>query len=343
VDGQWVDGSECRLWLRLSLSRQEAQRAQKLEIAKGMATAFEAQMAIVEGLTGSAPQRERALVTSGEILELIDPVYLPTFSVEAARVRLNASRSLVSDARRLFTQYGDQLALHLGLFGQMTSATSAGPKRAAATSAMTALQSMLGLAPAGMPGLPLPFNVEQRMTALFIELNIPCSAGKWFVEHGKPVPPQFAGVTPNCAAADLSRERRQMYLAGRSVHITCVIKLDGQSRPWEKVCASMQEKLLRDGAIVTTSPTQAKGGDHSLKVSATGAMKKRIDLETQTTFYRFEGVIATAFNGPNQVDISDQYEGITGWNPVSASMTTDVLALNVASRLDAAISKHWEK
>jgi hypothetical protein len=105
----------------------------------------------------------------------------------------------------------------------------------------------------------------------------------------------------------------------------------------------MQEKLLRDGALLVAAPAPSKASVHLLKVSATGSMKKRVDLELQTTFYRFEGVITTTFSGPNQVDISDQYEGITGWNPVSAAMTTDLLALNVASRLDAAITKHWEK
>jgi hypothetical protein len=343
LDGQWVDTSECHLWLRLSLSRQEAQRAQKLEIAKGMATSFEAQMAIAELSSRSVPERERALAASGEILPLLDPVQVPTFSVDAARIRLEASRAQVSDARGLYAQYGEQLALHLRAFGQMTAASGAGPKRVAATSAMTALQSMSGLAPDGMPGLPLPFNLDQRMTALFIELGTPCTASKWFVERGKPVPAQFVGTGQSCVAADISRERRQMYLAGRTVQLSCVITLDGQTHSWEKVCANMQEKLLRDGVVLIASPMQAKGSVHIMKISATGAMKKRVDPESQTIFYRFEGVIATAFNGPNQVDIADQYEGITGWNPVSAAMTTDVLALNVASRLDAAISKHWEK
>jgi hypothetical protein len=59
--------------------------------------------------------------------------------------------------------------------------------------------------------------------------------------------------------------------------------------------------------------------------------------------YRFEGSIASSFKGPNQVDIQDKFEGMTGWNPVSANMTTDVLAINVAARVDAAISRNWEK
>jgi hypothetical protein len=134
-----------------------------------------------------------------------------------------------------------------------------------------------------------------------------------------------------------------MYLAGRTIQLSCVINLDGKSRPWDKVCASMQEKLSHDGALVIASANQTNGPVHTLKISATGAIKKRVDTESETTFYRFEGVINTTFHGPNQVDIADQYEGITGWNPVSAAMTSDVLALNVASRLDAAISKHWEK
>lgn len=343
LDGQWIDTSECRLWLRVSLSRNEAQRAQKLEIAKGMADSFETQMKIAEQSSRSAPERERALATSSEILALIDPALVPAFSAEGARIRIEASRAVVADARRLFTQYGEQLGLHLQAFGQMTAATAAGQRRLAATTSMSALQTMLGLAPDNMPGLPLPFDLTQRMTTLFTEIGTPCMAKKWFEEHGKPAPANMTGAGLACTAVDISRERRQLYLAGRNVQLNCTMTLDGQSRAWDKVCASMQEKLVRDGAVVIAGQPQGKNPVHTLKITATGTVKKRTDPESQTALYRFEGLIVTAFKGPNQIDIADQYEGITGWNPVSAAMTTDILALNVVSRLDAAISKHWEK
>jgi len=343
LDGQWIDASECRLWVRVSLTRQEAQRVQKVEVAKGMAAAFEAQMEIADQTTRSVPERERAVAASAEILTAIDPAQIPTFSVDAARIRLDASRAGVADARVLFSKYGEQLGAHLKAFVQMSGASAAGPKRVAATSAMKALQSMQGMAPGGMPGLALPFDLDQRMGALFTELDTPCMARKWFAERGKPVPTALSGKSQSCAPADVGHELRQLYLAGRTVKLSCTIVLDGQSRTWDKACASMQEKLTRDGVVIVTGTPQNKDPVIALKVSATGAMKKRVDAESQTTFYRFEGVINTAFNGPDQVDIVDQYEGITGWNPVSAAMTTDVLALNVTSRLDAAINKHWEK
>jgi hypothetical protein len=343
VDGQWMDARECRLWLRVSLSRAEAQRAQKLELSNRLVEAFETQMQQAEQASGAVSQRERALAASAEILGLIEPALVPTFSADAARIRIDASRALLSDARRVFTQYGDHLGVHLKAFGQMTAATAAGPRRASATTALTGLQAMLAIAPQGMPGLALPFNLPDRMLQLFGEVGAPCMARKWVEAQGKPVAGAGAAAGPSCTPAEVSRERRQLYLAGRPVHLGCTIVLDGQSRAWDKVCAAMQDKMVRDGASVVTTRVQGKEPIHTLTVSAVGTIKKRTDPDTQAILYRFEGVIATAFKGPDQIDIVDHYEGLTGWNPVSAAMTADVLALNVAARLDASIAKHWER
>ncbi len=344
VDGQWIDPEACRLWLRVSVSRAEAQRAQRQETSARLAQSFDVQIALAESFNESVPQRERALAAAAEMLKSIEPTLVPTFSVDAAESRLIAARSTVADSRNQFASYGAQLSAHLKAYGQLGASTAATPRRTAATSALNALHAMKALAPNGMPGLPMPFDLTERMSMLFGELGIPCMARQWFAEHGRPLPGNLQSPSPSCSPMELGRERRQLYLAGRTMQLSCSISLDGKPQAWEKVCASMQEKMTRDGANVTTTGSVHNADSlHKLTVSATGVLKKRVDAETQTTFYRFEGVILTTFKGPDNVDIQDRYEGITGWNPVSAAMTTDVLALNVVSRFDAVISKNWEK
>jgi hypothetical protein len=201
---------------------------------------------------------------------------------------------------------------------------------------------MLAMAPQGMPGLALPFNTAERMAQLFGELGTPCMARKWFEEQGAPLPTNLAGAA-TCGLAELSRERRQLYLVGRNVQLVCSISLDGQTRAWDKACASMQEKLVRDGAVIVSTPVPPNAPVHRIEISASGALKQKQEPGSPATYYRFEGQISASLKGPDQLDIVDRYEGITGWNPVSAAMTTDVLAINVVTRFDSKISKNWEK
>jgi hypothetical protein len=344
VDGQWTDAVECRVWLRVSLSRAEAESAQKSALAGSLVEAFEAQMVVAENAARSVNERDVALAAATEVLNILEATRVPTFSMDGARVRLEVLQPALIEAKRIYATYRELLVAHSKAFAQMNAATAAAPKRIAAASALTGLQSLLAMAPTGMAGLPLPFDSKDRATALFTELGTPCSAQQWFTERAIAAPAQFKPAGTTCSAQDVGRERRQLYLAGRPVLLICTLNLDGPSKPWEKVCASMQEKLNRDG-VVWVSSVPSQGGDavHKLTVVGTGSIKKRVDADTQATLYRFEGSIASSFKGPNQVDIQDKFEGMTGWNPVSANMTTDVLAINVAARLDAAISRNWEK
>lgn len=344
VDGQWVDAADCRVWLRVSVARSEAERAQRNALAASLVEAYEVQMQAAESATGAVSVREAALAAATEILNVLEAPRVPTFSIDGARIRIEVAQPQLQEAKRIYVAYRDLLLSHSKAFAQMNAATAAGPRRIAAAGALTGLQSLVALAPSGMPGLPLPFDPVQRATALFVELGTVCTAQAWFVERAKPVPPQLQATDRTCTAQDVGRERRQLYLAGKPVLLNCTLALDGPAKPWEKACAGIQEKLSKDGAVFVTS-VPAQGGDavHQLNIAAAGAIKKKLDPDAQATLYRFEGSITSSFKGPNQVDIQDKFEGMTGWNPVSASMTTDVLALNIVTRLDAAISRNWEK
>ena len=340
VQGQWVDPAACRLWLRVSVPAAEALRAQRQALATGLVATFDVQIKQAGQEAMPVPERERALGVAAELLALIDPAQVSTFSAPVARMQIDALRLAVTDARRRFDLYALQLARHLQANSQLTTATATGQRRVAAAHALSTLQTLLGIATA-MPGLPLPFEVKDRMAQLFGESGTPCLAKQWLNDHG--LPPPAVQVAAACSATALAQERRQLYWAGQTVAVHCAITLGGQTQPWDKACAGIQDHLVRQGVTIADARTSPTAVVHQLTLAATGTIQQRQDPDTQARLWRFEGTITSSLTGPGQINIQDRYEGLTGWNPVSAAMTTDILALNAVKRFDAAITQHWEK
>ncbi|MCW5636664.1 MAG: hypothetical protein KIT17_25265, partial [Rubrivivax sp.] len=145
-----------------------------------------------------------------------------------------------------------------------------------------------------------------------------------------------------CEAARVARERRALALAGRTLQIDCSLTLGGTRSPWPKACAALQAALVADGALMHGGAGSGRA-DLVAGLHASGQIEERRDADGGRSGWRFRGKVATHLRGGGDLDLVDEYEGLTGYNPVSAAMAGDLLALAVVQRLDKALTALWEK
>jgi len=79
------------------------------------------------------------------------------------------------------------------------------------------------------------------------------------------------------------------------------------------------------------------------ELRADGQVEERRDADSGRSGWRLRGRVESRVRGADGLEIADAYEGLTGWNPVSAAMAGDLLALAVVERLDKALTAHWDK
>jgi hypothetical protein len=127
------------------------------------------------------------------------------------------------------------------------------------------------------------------------------------------------------------------------VVLSCSLRLGGKAEPWTKACASLGESLAKLGARTQLAAAAAKppAGATQIRLDAEGRIGKRQDPDDKSTGYRFEGAIKSQVRGLDS-PIDDTYQALTGWNPVSDAMATDILALSAAKRLVERIGQSWQ-
>lgn len=342
VAEQWVDAAGCRLWVRVRLAQAEADRARAAALSDAAAAGLRARLAQAADPARAATERLGALAEARELARLADPALTPGYSrdgfeLQAAELdgQLAALRDRDAQARAAITGHVQAMA--------QGNASAPGPaRRAAFGRALQALDSALTLAPQGVPGLVLPFNPTERLATLHAELGVPCVGRQWFERRNLPLPTALQAARPEgCTPAQLAQERRALFFDGKTVALNCTLTLAGAAPvPWPKACGSLQTMLAADGAQIATTGAAA---DVRIEMHAQGSVQARPDSEAARAGWRFQGQVRSAARGAGQLDVADAYEGLTGWNPVSAQMATDLLALGVVKRLETALNAFWEK
>ncbi|MFO6420654.1 LPP20 family lipoprotein [Hylemonella sp. W303a] len=176
----------------------------------------------------------------------------------------------------------------------------------------------------------------------------------------------------NCSAADLETARWRQYFEGRPLELLCLQRVQtaltaqtthavqsaqtASTTPWHKACDEVGNGFRALGADIQTrnatlppAQTQAllqgnlpeklgapgQTDRPMLVVLASGKLNSRQDTSpngSPSRAYQFEGLLWTLLWDGGKPVYTDRFQGLTGWNPVSAEMTMDVLALNVVRR-----------
>ncbi|MES2298070.1 MAG: hypothetical protein V4582_13580 [Pseudomonadota bacterium] len=339
VSDQWIDGAACQFWVRVQLSEADALLARKSAMSKTFAQRIAEQLKLAASGELAPARRELALLEIEQLLPLVDAAIAGNFSAAAVAFELRALRGQVGTLLARQREYEQILARHADAYSALAGAASNTQRRYHAMRALQALQQALALAPRGFPGAAAPFPFEARIAALYPEAGAPCLGALWFAEQGK-TPAAPAGTPRSCGAPELAQERRALYLAGRPLFMTCKLNVDGRAGEWGKACALLNAQFGNDGAALGGG---AADDAVRIEISASGAVRQQSGADGAGARYRFEGKVHATLRGPEQLNLVDDYEGITGWNNVSAAMTTDLLALAATKKLDAALNAYWEK
>lgn len=350
VAEQWLDAAGCRLWLQLRLPRAEAERARAAATSDAAVATLRERSAIAADSTRSTGQRSAALAEARELAALADPGLSPGFSRDAFELQAAELEGTLAALRERDTQYRAQLARHVQAMAQAAAGGAGGAsgappagqagaaRRALLSQALAALDAAQGLAPAGLPGFALPFDLNERMASLHAELGVPCTGRQWFERRGLAVPAALSAGA-DCTPPRLAQERRRLYFDGKTVALECVIALEAGPQPWAKACSALQSALSGDGArlVAPGAPAEVR-----ITLRAEGRVQERPAADGSRPAWRFQGQLKSRASGPAELDIADDYEGLTGWNPVSAQMAADLLALAAVKRFDAALARFWE-
>ena len=341
VTEQWVDAAGCRLWVRVRASRAEAERARAAATSDSAAAGIPERLIVAADAGRPLAERLGALAQARELARLADPALTPGFSRDGFSMQEAELAGALNAQRDREAQYREAVLRHVQAMSQASAAPVGPSRRAALNRALSALDLAQGLAPGGVTGFRLPFGIDERMATLHAELGAPCLGQQWFERRGGAVPAALLTAKPQgCDAAQVARERRALYLDGKTVALECTLRIGGASGPWAKACSSLQSSLAADGAVIAAAGAPA---DVRIDLRAEGAVQERKDGEESRAGWRFQGKLRALASGPAGLDVADEYEGLTGWNPVSAQMATDLLALSALKRLDAALNAFWSR
>ena len=331
ADQQWVDARRCQAWVRVSLSRADFDRARKRDVVLALGKQVAAMLATAEDASRPLLQRESSAAAAASLLGTNDFNDVPEVSVAALKLRLGGVNKMLQkmkqDEKRLLTL----AQAHVEAYAEFKSSTNPIERLEAAGRALRPLRALL--AAAWVPDeSAIGFVPQARLVSLLAEAGYTCLARKAVDEK------------PPCSPTELAQERQKEYFAGRQVLLNCGIRLAGKTERWVKACASLAESLGQLGARTEVDAPVAKtlpAGVTQIRLTADGRVSSRPDPEDKTMGYRFEGTVSAQVRGLDS-PIDDAYQALTGWNPVSSAMATDILAISAAKRLVERIGQSWQ-
>jgi len=331
ADQQWVDAKRCLAWVRVSVSRADFDRARKRDVLLALGKQVGAMLVLAEDATQPLVQRESSAAAAASLLGTNDFREVPEVPVAALKVRLGGVDKMLQKMKQDEKRLLGLAQGHVAAYAEFKSATNPVERLEAAGRALRPLRTLL--AASWVPDeSAIGFVPQARLVGLLSEAGYPCLAKQASQDK-----------TP-CAAPELAQERQKEYFAGRQVVLSCSMRLGGKPAPWVKACASLAESLAKLGArteVDAALPKSPAAGVTTIRLVADGRVSSRTDPEDKTPGHRFEGTVSAQVRGLDS-PIDDSYQALTGWNPVSPAMATDILALSAAKRLVERIGQSWQ-
>lgn len=331
ADQQWVDAKRCQAWVRVSVSRAEFDRARKRDVLLALGKQVSAMLALAEDTSKPLLQRESSAAAAASLLGTNDFREVPEVSVAAFKLRLGGIDKMLQKMKQDEKRLLGLAQNHVEAYAEFKSATNPVERLEAAGRALRPLRTLM--AASWVPDeSAIGFVPQARLVSLLSDAGYPCLARQAKQEQ------------PSCPAPELAQERQKEYFAGRQVVLSCGMRLGGKPAPWVKACASLAESLAKLGARTAfdvTIPKSPPSGVTTIRLMADGRVSSRADPEDKSMGHRFEGTVSAQVRGLDS-PIDDSYQALTGWNPVSTAMATDILALSAAKRLVERIGQSWQ-
>ena len=365
TDDQWLDRSSCLLWVRVRVKKSLAEQA-------AAEAYYQAILQQVDSLIARASDAKLDASARSSVAEeariLIDQIDFTAVS-KATPKQLYIARldNALSAARKDTLSKGDvERALRSAAEHADRAKNAAEPfdRAQAYGEAVRTLRSILISLPDGVPGTISREDLLSRVADAEQARGNSCEARAML----SAIPTQSLTdqtivrekierrlKEATCTQDDVKRWRWASVFGGKRAALICfhhVAKADLTSE-WRKACDAVNGAIVRAGgkaatwsafdkaSLATIEKSLPKANpqpDYVVVLGAEGAMNERSATNASGKEYQYAGKLGAMIIKEGSAILSDVFDGITGWNPISAQMTMDVLALNLVKRLDERLS-----
>lgn len=357
TDEMWTDASTCALWLRVKVARSLIEkllaREEQLNLVRRLRELLD--RAGDESLP--VTQREQALESAAPMAGQIDyAVAADGSTLDYFLGQIGRLRDRLRGARSSFEDTSALLARARGLLQKArlektlsSQARYAGEARTLLTQVST--QSAFGVAPDYWPESALAELADYEQFAgnpceaqrLLRDLSARASSADWKTRAATRL------ATTTCTAPQREVSAWRSLIFGREVELYCVYKAGSQVESWARACADLTALVSSHGALKVESGSGnaaqalklaeecsvgcARPG-LSIFMRADGSLGHRDNPQNPLgKDHQFRGQISTFVLKDGALEFTDSYNGVGGWNPVSADMAMDVLAIQAGRRL----------
>jgi hypothetical protein len=363
----WEDPAGCLVWVRVRVAKKIVEQKQREGVGRQLFAVLTDKLGTAQDAAASMEARQAALEAALDALPRIPFDLIPEASSQAyysqllKRVgdALGSARGDIKQARTLLDQAE-------GFINNAAGQAAEAARVRSLLSAINIFRDLLYRYPTGLAPSFGPGDLYMKLGEVEEMRGNTCGAKGYYQQavEAKQLVDRRAvarkrAETLNCSPAEMEKTVWRQFFEGRDVDIVCFHNTRGAPSAWPKACDEVGNVVRSLGAEANLSAVQlsaaqtqsmlkgeipaslGKAGKPILGYVASGQMTTRQDGESgkQGREYRFEGMIWTLLLDNGQTIYSDRFQGTTGWNPISAEMVLDVLALNVVKRWRDKFSK----
>ena len=367
----WEDGASCQVWVRVRIAQQIVEDKKRAALARQLFTQFNEQVATAQDETQPLRTRQTALEAAQDGLPRISLALIPEASSPAYYTQLmRRLDNALGAAAREVDGVRQRLAQADGQLLKAEELPDEAAKARLRLSAIGTYRDLLRQYANGLPPLFAPGDLYIKLAEAEELRANRCGAKTYYqlaltarqlVDRSALARQRASSL--NCSATDLETARWRQYFEGRPLELLCLQKVQtaqpsqsASATPWHKACDEVGNVFRALGADIQTRraalpPAQTQAllqGNLPDQLGAPGQTDRpmlvvlasgRLNSQQNTRpdgpaarAYQFEGLLWTLLWDGGKPVYTDRFQGLTGWNPVSAEMAMDVLALNVVRR-----------
>ena len=369
VDQNWLDQDACVVWTRVKIEEPVVRALQRKQTELTKLKLLKSLVASAEDTANAVELREKSLEQAAGLFPRIDYSYAPDGSSEGLfRRAIEKLRETLAKARGRFEINAKDFAQAEETLQRARREDGIAAQAQLATRAKTLLTKVAASAPYNTAPDFWPEKATLALAEFERDTANPCEAKHLLRElerrssetdwQERAVKTQD-GLSCRAEEREVQSLRRLVY--GRDVTLLCAYKLGPKPKSWERVCADTQALLSSHGALRVNVPDagpaqqaqwaeKCRNGckeaaltqDLAIVLYATGAMASRNNKDNPMgRDHQFKGQVTSYVLNQGKAEFNDQYNGIGGWNPISADMAMDVLAIQAGNRFRQKVAAHY--
>lgn len=370
TDPIWLDRRACVVWTRVKVEEPVVKALQRKQTELAKLKLLKSLIATAEDSASAVETREKSLEQAAGLFPRIDYSHATDGSNESLfRRAIEKLRETLAKARGRFEINAKDFAEAEAQLQRARREDGIAAQAQIATRAKTLLTKVAASAPYNAAPDFWPEKATLALAEFERDTGNPCESKYLLRElerRSSDADWQERAVKAqdglSCRVEERQTQSLRRLVYGREVTLLCAYKLGAKPRAWDRVCADTQALLASHGALRVSVPDAdpaqqaqwvekcrngcqeaALAQDLAIVMFAQGSMATRNNKENPMgRDHQFKGQVTSYVLNKGKAEFNDQYNGIGGWNPVSADMAMDVLAIQAGNRFREKAAAHYQ-